>query len=119
MKTKRIKKADLKHATKSIELDWVVDDINAGGSRQEQALWILNPRCMEAGTESKRAMSELIYSLAKNVQSSDAWYVFTEVADKIGTCQSFIERWLRGMSFDKKYDVSVQTNLGLNCIIIN
>jgi hypothetical protein len=101
---KRIKKADLKHAKMSYELQDMVDDINRGGTYQEGALFILNP-CCDASKERREAMRELLYSLVICLKSNDAWHVFTEIAYKIGTCQQFVERWLRG---DERVEIYAQ-----------
>jgi hypothetical protein len=107
---KRIKKADLKHAKMSYELQDIVDDINRGGTYQEGALFILNPYC-DTSKERGEAMRELLYSLACCLKSNDAWHVFTEIAYKLGTCQQFVERWLRGDS-----RIGIYTQFGQNCI---
>lgn len=111
---KRIKKTDLRFAKKSDDLYYLVEDINYGGTSYEIAIWMLNPMgSINASIERKRAMSELLYSLAKIANSNDAWHVFTEIANKLGTCQEFVERWLRGID-----NVIVSTQYGLNHIDI-
>jgi hypothetical protein len=108
---KRIKKTDLKYAEQTIDLNWLVKDINNGGERQESALFILNPCCTVAGKESTHTMTQLIYSLAKQLKSNDARFVIREVANKLGSCQAYVERWMRGMD-----NVEINTQFGQNYI---
>ena len=130
---KTIKKSDLKYAKKSQELDWLVDEINAGGERKKDATWCLSPNvAFDLFKSEKEAMSEIIYSLAKlknnRYQMLITWYgtsynfvhegsaneTIKHISDILNVPSSWVERFMRG---DEKR-IILNMQCGLDNIII-
>lgn len=75
----------------------VIEDAN---SRDELLAFQFSPQCHPIRKEYRASISKVIYSIAKDMKVNDTRVVFARLASIFGTCEQYIERWMRGMAID-------------------
>ncbi|MDR1370575.1 MAG: hypothetical protein LBJ72_10715 [Dysgonamonadaceae bacterium] len=116
---KRIKKADTKHMKMQEGWDYFIEKLNSKDyDTRWSVLYAIKPEaCGDLWDDERNFMSELIYSLAVNINSDDAQFVFEQIGDKLEVGFTLVERMMRGIAMDRK-NVTLSLQYGLNYLEI-
>ena len=87
----------------------IIDAVNKGAFDA----WVFDPRCVQCDSVYLAALDSVIYSIVKTNNTGLASDSINLVAGIFGTCNQYIERYMRGIN-----RVRIENNFGLDNIYI-